>query len=98
LGQDEKGEEQMQALLCIVCGFLLLFWLGQLWNVVTSSDSDFPDRNDKLMWAIIVMFGSVLGAAVFALWKSGRRSQQESDARLQQHMSEVMSRTVENEQ
>jgi len=46
-----------------------LFWLSQLWLVVKMHDSDFPDRNDKLMWFILVFFGSILGAVLFMIWR-----------------------------
>ena len=47
-----------------------LFWLYQLWSVVRMKDGDFPDRNDKLMWSLLVFFGFLLGAILFAVWKS----------------------------
>ena len=48
---------------------LFVFWLNEFWTIVNMKDDDFPNRNDRLMWAVIVFFGNVLGAAIFAIWK-----------------------------
>ena len=59
-----------------------IFWIYQLWSVVSSDDADYPNRNDKLMWAMVVLFGSVLGALLFVLWKFDHALKKDSQARL----------------
>ena len=59
----------MQITIFIFGLIAFLFWLSQLWLVVKMHDSDFPDRNDKLMWFLLVFFGFILGALLFMVWR-----------------------------
>ena len=75
----------MDILLPLIILAALLFWLAMVWTVVNLAEDDFPGRNDKLMWAIIVFFGSVVGAAIFASWvrkiASDKRKRERTEAR-----------------
>ena len=71
------------------------FWLLTLWSVVSTSDDDFPGRNDKLMWAIIVFFGFVLGAILFIVWKSEYQRSRISARKLETEMQGVLKREPE---
>lgn len=48
---------------------LAVLWIIQFWDVVTCDDMDFPGKNDKLMWGLIVFFGSIPGAISYAVWR-----------------------------
>ena len=63
----------MHYILLLISIGCLLFWVSQLWTVVNMSDQDFNGRYDKLMWAMIILFGSILGAIMFALWRMMQR-------------------------
>jgi len=51
-----------------------LFWAAQLLDVLPRKDDDFPGRNDKMMWGLIVFFGGFLGAIVYSISKQPRTS------------------------
>ena len=76
------------AMLVGVAAFL--FWMVQLWTALTMTDEEFPGRNDKLVWVMVVFFGSVIGALLFVCWRAGRAFQQESEARLARKMTEAL--------
>ena len=66
----------------------MLIWLLILKDVITMRDEDFPGRNDKLIWFIVVFFGNVFGAFAFftwrtaRLWRATRSNQIDEDAQL----------------
>lgn len=57
----------MEAIVFTIGLVAFLFWLSQLLVVVKMHDSDFPDRNDKLMWFLLIFLGSLPGAILFLL-------------------------------
>jgi cyanate permease len=59
----------MQATIFMFGLIAFLFWLSQLRLVVKMHDSDFSNRNDKLMWFLQVFFGFILGAVLFMIWR-----------------------------
>ena len=54
-------------LIVVVVG--LVFWLFRLIEVVSMKDDEFDGQNDKLIFFMIVFFGSVFGAVGFLIWK-----------------------------
>ena len=64
-------------LLGIVCLLLVGFWIVQLLSLMNMEDAQFPGRRDKVLWFVLLMLGSVLGAVVFWLWKCNRRLERE---------------------
>jgi hypothetical protein len=50
----------------------LIFWLRQLIDVMQRSDDDFPGRNDKLIWAVVIVLGNVFGALAYWIAKPVR--------------------------
>ena len=68
----------------------LLFWISQLIRVISMKDNEFDGRNDKLIFFLLVFFGSVFGAIGFFLWDWPRKKARESDARLAAAMKDVL--------
>lgn len=59
----------MQGLVFLVFLALIIFWIYQLVDVISMDDKDFKGRNDKLIFFMVVFFGSIFGAIGFAFWK-----------------------------
>jgi len=76
------------ALLIIV----FLFWLRQLINVISMSDDEFTGRNDKLIFFIIVFFGSVPGAVGFYFWMRCKRKKMEDEKKLEAGIAEALAK------
>jgi len=72
----------MTMLLWAVAVAAFLFWLYVLWTAATMPDSDFPGRNDKVIWVMIVLFTPIIGALLFALWQLEQSMQRRANARL----------------
>ena len=72
-----------------------VFWFLTLCSVLSASDEEFPGRNDKLMWAIIVFFGSVLGAILFFFWKWEYQRSLESARKLEREVQDMLKRKPE---
>jgi hypothetical protein len=51
-------------------------------DVISMKDAEVEGRNDKLIFFMLVLFGSVFGAIGFSLWKLSREKPRERDARL----------------
>ena len=63
--------------IAIIATCLFLFWIKQMVRLMGLTDDCFPGRYDKVIWAVIVFFGSILGAFVFWLWMQARREEME---------------------
>lgn len=61
----------------IIAICLFFFWIKQMLRLISLTDDCFPGRYDKIMWAVIVFFGSIVGAFVFWLWTHARRAEME---------------------
>lgn len=48
---------------------VLFFWVYELISVISMKDEQFDGRNDKLIFFLLVFFGSIFGAVGFAFWK-----------------------------
>lgn len=75
--------------LLVVVG-LIVFWVYQLVDVVSMSDKEFKGRNDKLIFFMIVFFGSIFGALGFVLWKYFRAKGKKADPELEAAFKEFM--------
>lgn len=53
----------------ILAILLVVFWISQLLSLMNMRDEQFAGRHDKVLWFIVVFFGTLLGAFVFWLWK-----------------------------
>ena len=74
----------MRTMILILVGlFLLLFWLWQLLDLMNRGDDEFPGRFDKLIWGMILLFGWVVGAVAFCLWKVLAETQRQADSVVQ---------------
>lgn len=80
----------MLGVIVVLAALALGFWVIVLWSVVSSGDDEFPGRNDKLMWSLIVFFGFVVGAALFVVWRWEQAHAHESARRLQGAMDEAL--------
>ena len=58
---------------------ILMFWIAELREVITMKDSQFEGHNDKLIWFVLVFFGSVFGAFAFYLWNKGRERERQTE-------------------
>jgi MFS family permease len=57
----------------IVVGLaLVIFWAVQLADLMSRRDEEFGGRNDKVLWFVVVFFGSFIGAIVYAVSKPPR--------------------------
>ena len=76
----------------IVCAAFVIavFWLGQLLDVLHRSDDEFPGRNDKLIWTIVVLFGNVVGAIIY--WLSKQKAAPASSDTLRREYAEALKR------
>ncbi|MHC5056836.1 MAG: hypothetical protein ACYTKD_19295 [Planctomycetota bacterium] len=72
---------------------LVIFWACQLLSLMRMKDEEFPGRYDKVLWFIIVFFGSLLGALIFWLWKVGRAD----DRALASEIGGIVSSALEKE-
>lgn len=88
----------MVAVILALAVAAFLFWLYELWAVATMSDSDFPGRNDKLIWVIIVLFASVIGAVLFVLWQIEQNVQHSSNARLKRAADRILRQEQDGDQ
>lgn len=59
-----------QALLIAgIVAVLLLFWLSCLADLMNRPDDEFPGRNDKLAWVLILIFLNIPGVFLYLLRK-----------------------------
>jgi hypothetical protein len=56
-------------ILAIIFG---LVWIVEFAQLMALRDEDFPGRHDKALWVAAFVFGNVLGAVAFFLWKRDR--------------------------
>ena len=56
-------------ILAIIFG---LVWVVEFAQLMALRDEDFPGRHDKALWVAAFVFGNVLGAVAFFLWKRAR--------------------------
>ena len=61
-------------LLFITVIVLVLFWVGQLFDLMGQSDDLFPGRYDKVCWFVLLMTMNVFGAAIWFIFKSIHKS------------------------
>jgi hypothetical protein len=47
----------------------LMFWCAQVLDLMSRPDSDFPGRNDKVLWALFLLFANFIGAVLYWYWK-----------------------------
>ena len=82
----------------ILVGFIILvsvvFWILQFWSVLLMRDEDFPGKNDKIMWALIVFFGSAVGAILFAIWRWEHEHNRQSERNLRNAMRNVSDQEI----
>jgi type VI protein secretion system component VasK len=60
------------AVLFILAIIFGLVWIVEFAQLMELRDEDFPGRHDKALWVAAFVFGNVLGAAAFYLWKRDR--------------------------
>jgi len=81
----------IQITLLVIGLIAFRFWLSQLLLVIKMRDSEFLDRNDKLMWFLLVFFGSILGALLF--WFRGyefsNAKAKETELKLEREFREI---------
>jgi len=65
----------MTELLVLVGILLVVFWLRVFYSLMSKPDSAFEGRNDKLIWAILLIVLNVFGAIVFLLWNFFQRDE-----------------------
>ena len=70
----------MENLICPGIAFLVfavpafIFWAVQLADLMRRKDDDFPGQHDKVLWAIIIFFGALLGAVIYWFAKPRHRT------------------------
>jgi len=69
-----------------------LFWLRQLKNIIAMDDVEFKGRNDKLIFFIIVFFGSLPGAIGIYFWLRCRRKKMEDEQKLEARIAEALAK------
>lgn len=52
---------------------LISYWISTFCSLMAMPDSDFLGRNDKLIWAILVIVTFAVGASMFHLWRFCQR-------------------------
>ena len=84
----------LQIVIIIIGLIAFLFWLSELRIVIKMHDSDFPGRNDKLMWFMLVFFGSILGALLFMIWRIERVNVKvrETEKKLEDDFHEIINK------
>jgi hypothetical protein len=60
------------AVIFILAVILGLVWIVEFAQLMALRDEDFPGRHDKALWVAAFVFGNVLGAVAFFLWKRDR--------------------------
>jgi hypothetical protein len=60
------------AVLFILAVVFGLVWVVEFAQLMALRDEDFPGRHDKALWVAAFVFGNVLGAVAFFLWKRDR--------------------------
>lgn len=67
----------------IVVGFLAFwFWLACIRDLMDRRDDEFPGKNDKVAWAIILVFTTLLGAVLYSCRKRVGKEAEDKAARL----------------
>ena len=79
----------MGILVIIISLIFFVYWIRQFCEVIRAGDSDFPGRNDKLMWAIIIFFGSLPGALLYSYWKWSHATAHATDIELYREMEKI---------
>ena len=62
----------MDTITLVLMGIGLVFWLSQLVAVAFTDGRFIRHPLHKLLWFLVVLFGSVFGAAAFLVWKRQR--------------------------
>ena len=52
----------MMLLIVIICALLFAFWI---WMIIDCAKRDFKKELDKVVWILVIVFLSVLGAAIY---------------------------------
>ena len=70
--------------LLIVAIFLIVilwicFWICQFVSLMLLSDSDFPGRHDKILWAAAFILLFLVAPFVFYYWKMAYRSMRQAE-------------------
>ncbi len=63
----------------IICLLLVLFWMYQFIQLMLLSDSDFPGRNDKILWVAAFILVFFLAPFAFRHWKTAYRMMREEE-------------------
>ena len=59
----------------VSCSFILvavafvIFWASQLYDLMCRKDDEFPGRNDKVLWVLILILLPVIGVVLYWFWK-----------------------------
>ena len=48
---------------------LFIFWCVQLCSLMQMGDEEFKGKNDKLIWALVILIANLVGAFLFWRWK-----------------------------
>jgi hypothetical protein len=67
-------------LISLVAVALSVFWLYEVFTLMQMPDDAFPGRYDKPIWAAILLVLSVIGAALFVIWKMSVRARREVES------------------
>ena len=66
----------MYALLVVLLWLILIiFWVSTFYSLMAMPDSAFKGRNDKLIWAVLVIVLNLFGALVFHYWRLTQRTE-----------------------
>jgi hypothetical protein len=52
----------LQGIIWVLALWLLGFWFAQVLDLLNRSDDDFPERNDRVEWLMVVLLVPVVGA------------------------------------
>ena len=69
---------------------VLLIWVAQLREIVLMRDEAFDGRNDKLIWFLIIFFGSIFGAIAFIRWKNGRLNEKQLERKIKSSLNDPL--------
>jgi len=54
----------------LVLIFLFIFWIRQFFDLMARSDSTFPGKHDKLIWAAVILLTGIFGAFLSLIFKT----------------------------
>ena len=86
----------MDAILILFALMCLLIWLFVVLRVISMRDDDFDGRNDKLIWFLLVFFGSIFGALIFCIWRLLKATSDQRSKETERVLLESMTEVLEN--